>query len=455
MPKLTKKKTTNSLPTLQPDAAGIDVGATEHYVAVAADRDERPVRRFGAFTEELHALADWLKQCGVRTVAMESTGVYWIALFQILETRGFEVCLVNARHLKNVPGRKTDVLDCQWLQYLHSVGLLRGSYRPADQVCAVRTLLRHRDRLVEDAGSYVQRMQKALTEMNLHLHHVISDLTGVTGTAIVEAILAGERDPKVLAQHRDRRIKASAATIAKALVGDYRAEHLFVLRQNYAAYKFQHEQILACDGELERLLAGFAPAAPAPASAAAPAAPKRRVEKNSPAFDLHGQLLRIYGVDLTRIDGMGVNVVHTLFTELGTDLSAFPSSKHFCSWLGLCPDNRISGGKVLSACTRDVPQRASRAFRLAAQSAGNSHSPLGDYHRRVRAKLGPAKANTATAHRLARIFYAVVTQRRAFDAQLLAQLVAPDPVRLEKRLRAQARQLGFDLVPCQTDPSKN
>lgn len=455
MPKQPKKKTTNSLPTLQPDAAGIDIGATEHFVAVAADRDQRPVRRFGAFTEDLHALADWLKQCGVRTVAMESTGVYWIALFQILETRGFEVCLVNARHIKNVPGRKTDVLDCQWLQYLHSVGLLRASYRPPDQVCAVRTVLRHRDRLIEDAASYVQRMQKALTQMNLHLHHVISDLTGQTGTAIVEAILAGQRDPKVLAKHRDRRIKASEATIAKALVGDYRTEHIFVLRQNYAAYKFQREQIAACDGELEGMLAGFEAAEPVPPPTNAPTKPKRHVEKNSPGFDLHSHLHRIYGVDLTLIDGMGMNLVHTVFTELGTDLSAFPTSKHFCSWLALCPDNRISGGRILSVRTRDVPHRAACAFRLAAQSAGNSHSALGDYHRRMRAKLGPAKANTATAHRIARIFYAVVTQRRAFDAQLLAKVIAPDPLRLEKRLRAQARKLGFDLTPCQPDPSKN
>lgn len=453
MAKPPKKKTINLAPVLAADAAGIDLGATEHYVAVPATRDARPVRRFGAFTEDLHALADWLQQCGVRTIAMESTGVYWIPLFQILEARGLEVCLVNARHLKNVPGRKTDVVDCQWLQYLHSVGLLRGSYRPPQQVCAVRTLLRHRDRLVEDAASHVQRMQKALTEMNLQLHHVISDLTGVTGTAIVEAILAGERDPQMLARHRDPRIKASAATIAKALVGDYRAEHLFVLRQNHAAYQFQREQIGACDVELERLLAGFDAAAPVPAPA--PTAPKRRAEKCSPAFDLHGHLQRIYGVDLTLIDGLGVNVVHTLFTEIGTDLRAFATSKHFCSWLGLCPDNRISGGKILSVHTREVPHRAARALRLAAQSAGNSHSPLGDFHRRMRAKLGPAKANTATAHRLARIFYAVVTQRRAFDASLLAKVIAPDPIRLEKRLRAQARQLGFDLVPYQTDPSKN
>jgi transposase len=457
--KTQKVKTTNAMPVLQTDAAGIDIGATEHYVAVPADRDERPVRRFGAFTEELHALADWLKRCGVRTVAMESTGVYWIALFQVLETRGFEVYLVNARHLKNVPGRKTDVVDCQWLQYLHSVGLLRGSYRPPDQVCAVRTVLRHRDRLVEDAASHVQRMQKALTQMNLHLHHVISDLTGATGTAIIEAILEGERDPQALARHRDRRIKATEATIAKALVGDYRSEHLFVLRQNHQACKFQREQIKACDGELERLLAGFDAGTPSrpdePAPAEAAAKPKRRAEKNSPGFDLHSHLHRIYGVDLTRVDGLGVNVVHTLFTELGADLSGFPTSKHFCSWLGLCPDNRISGGKLLSASTRQVPQRAARAFRLAAQSAGNSRSPLGDYHRRMRTKLGPAKANTATAHRIARIYYALVSQRRAFDAQLIAQIIEPDPLRQEKRLRAQARALGFTLVPSPIDPATN
>jgi transposase len=453
MPHRPKKKTTILPAMLKPDAAGIDVGSTEHFVAVPADRAEMPVRRFGAFTEDLHALADWLKQCRVTSVAMESTGVYWIALFQILETRGFEVCLVNARHLRNVPGRKTDVVDCRWLQYLHSVGLLQPSFRPADQVCAVRTLLRHRDRLVETAALFVQRMQKALTEMNLHLHHVISDITGVTGTAIIEAILAGERDPKALAKHRDHRIKASEATIAKALVGDYRPELLFVLRQNSAAYLFHREQILACDGQIERTLALFDAVTDQPPPP--PSKAKKKPERHQPAFDLRTHLHRIMSVDPTQIDGIGVNIAHTLFTEIGPDLSDFPSSKHFCSWLGLCPDNRISGGQILSSRTRKVPHRAAKAFRLAAQSVGNSHSPLGDYHRRVRARLGPAKANTATAHRIARIYYHVLKNRTAFDPEILAKATAQDPKKVEKRLRAHARRLGFDLVPAQQDPTLN
>jgi len=448
-----KKKITILPPVIHPNAAGIDVGSTEHFVAVPADRAEMPVRNFGAFTEDLHALADWLKACGITSVAMESTGVYWIALFQILEARGFEVCLVNARHLKNVPGRKTDVLDCQWLQYLHAVGLLRASFRPADEVCAVRSLLRHRDRLVETAALFVQRMQKALTEMNLHLHHVISDITGVTGTAIIEAILAGERDPKILAKHRDRRVKASEATIAKALLGDYRAEHLFVLRQNFAAYLFHRDQITAGDAEIERTLAAFSAATDEPPPPVAKT--KKKPERHQPDFDLRGHLHRILGVDLTQIDGIGVNVAHTLFTEIGADLTAFPTCKHFCSWLGLCPDNRISGGQILSSRTRKVPHRAAKAFRLAAQSVGNSHSPLGDHHRRIRSRLGPAKANTATAHRIARIYYHVLKNRIPFDPAILAKATAPDPSKIEKRLRAQARRLGFDLIPTQPDPSLN
>ena len=378
-------------PVLHPHAAGIDIGATELYVCVPLDRDPQPIRRFGTFTEDLLAVATWLQQCGVTTVAMESTGVYWIPLFQILETRGLEVCLVNARHVKNVPGRKTDVQDCQWLQYLHSVGLLRASFRPPETVCAVRSLLRHRDTLVQLAATHTQHMQKALTQMNLQLHHVLSDITGVTGLAILDAILAGERDPTVLASHRDRRIKASAATIAKALVGDYRPEHLFTLRQSVDAYRQYQRLIGECDREVQNRLAAFASTLD-PAQHPLPAAPasrrKTRGTSPVPGFDLRTELYRVLGTDLTQVPGLQTPTVHTLFAELGADLSPFPSGGHFASWLGLCPDNRISGGQVLSVKTRHVKHRVAYALRLAAQSLSRSQSVLGGFFRRC----GPSSA---------------------------------------------------------------
>jgi transposase len=438
-----------TMPILHPNAAGIDLGATEIYVCVPLDRDPEPIRRFGTFTDDLHALADWLRQCSVTAVAMEATGVYWIPLYQILETRGFEVCLVNARHVKHAPGRKSDVQDCQWLQYLYSVGLLRASFRPPEAVCAVRTLLRHRDSLVQLAAAHTQHMQKALTQMNLQLHHVLSDLTGVTGLAILDAILAGERDPQVLARHRDHRVKASPETIAKALVGDYRPEHLFTLRQSLAAYRHTVELIADCDREVQTRLGRFASTID-PAQHPLPPAVKRcrrPLRKSSPDFDLRTELYRILGTDLTRVPGLQTPSVFTLFAELGADLSAFPASDHFASWLGLCPDNRISGGKVLSVNTRQVKHRVAQALRLAAQSLSHSRSLLGDYFRRMRAKLGAPKAITATAHKLARIIYHLLTTHEPYDETRLAKAEQDHRQRAESRLRAQARAFGFQLVP--------
>ena len=439
-----------TMPILHPHAAGVDVGATELYVCVPLDRDPQPIRRFGIFTEDLLAVAAWLTQCGVTTVAMESTGVYWIPPYQILETRGFEVCLVNARHVKNVPGRKTDVQDCQWLQYLHSVGLLRGSFRPPETVCAVRTLLRHRDGLVQAAAAHTQHMQKALTQMNLQLHHVLSDLTGVTGLAILEAILAGERDPQVLAQHRDHRIKASTETIAKALVGDYRAEHLFTLRQSLDAYRQYQRLIGECDGEIQTRLGAFVSTIDPARHPLPPSKGSRRKTRgtpSTPSFDLRTELYRILGTDLTQVPGLQIPTVSTLFAELGADLTKFPAGDHFASWLGICPDNRISGGKVLSVKTRHVKHRVAQALRLAAYSLSHSQSVLGGFFRRMRAKLGAPKAITATAHKLARIIYHLVTTRQPYVESRLAAAEADHQRRTESRLRTQARALGFQLVP--------
>jgi len=429
------------LPVMRPDAAGIDIGATEIFVAVPADRATENVRSFPTFTQDLYRLADWLAECGIQTVAMESTGVYWIPL--ILEDRGFEVCLVNARHVKNVPGRRTDVSDCQWLQFLHSVGLLRASYRPAQEVCAIRALLRHRESLVQMAATHVHHMQKALDQMNLQIHHVISDITGQTGLAIVDAILAGQHDPQELAKLRNERIKASEEVIAKSLVGDYRAEHLFTLRQSLAAYRNYQKLIVACDREIRRLLEQFQPPHQADVSV-----PNKTTAKTLTTESVMGaELKRVFGVDLTKIPGIRVGIAPTLFGEIGPDFTKFRSASAFASWMGLCPDNDVSGGKVLWVGTRKVNCRAATALRIAAQSLHHSKSALGDFYRRMRAKLGAPKAITAAAHKLARIIFHLITTRQEFDDSRFAA----DRVRYQKRqevkLRAKAKAMGFELIP--------
>ena len=441
-------KGANEMPILRPNAAGIDIGATEIYVAVPPDRDSEPVRAFPTFTEDLHHLADWLKACGIETVAMESTGVYWIPLFQILEVRGFEVCLVNARYFQNVPGRRTDVSDCQWLRYLHSVGLLRPSFRPADQVCVLRSLTRHRDSLIQTAATHVLRMHKALDQMNLQIHHVISDITGLTGLRIIDAILKGERDPKKLAALRDGRIKASEQTIIKSLVGDYRWEHLFSLRQSLAAYRNYQKLIGETDHEIERHLKTFDAGVDCKAKPLAP--PKVRRHKlfgNEPSFDLRGHLYRIFGVDLTEVPGVSILTAHTLLAEVGSDLSRFRSASALASWLGLCPDNDITGGKKVAVGTRHVDNRAAWALRMAANALRNSRSGLGDYYRRMRARLGAPEAITATAHKLARIIFHLLTTHQTYDESVFARREEETRRRTEAILRNRAKALGFQLVP--------
>jgi transposase len=446
--KAQNSKTKGELPILHPNAAGIDIGATEIYVSVRPDRDPEPVRAFPTFTEDLHRLADWLKACGVETIAMESTGVYWIPLFQILEARGFEVCLVNARYYQNVPGRRTDVSDCQWLRYLHSVGLLRPSFRPTDQVCVLRSLVRHRDSLIQTASTHVLRMQKALDQMNLQIHHVISDITGLTGLRIVDAILAGQRDPKKLADLRDGRIRASEETIMKALIGDYRREHLFTLKQSLAAWRNYQKLITECDLEIEEQLKTFDDKVDTESKPLVAVKVKRkRLFGNEPNFDLRGHLYRIFGVDLTAVPGMNILSAHTLLAEVGPDLSRFRSASAFASWLGLCPDNDISGGKKLSVRTRHVNNRAAGALRMAANGLFKSHSWLGDFYRRMRAKLGSPKAITAAAHKLARIVFHMLTTHQPYDETIFAKLEQQARSRTEARLKAQAKALGFQLVP--------
>jgi transposase len=448
-----KTKKMQALPVIQPDAAGIDIGATEIYVAVPADRCAETVHSFPTFTQDLTEAAKWLKSCGIKTIAMESTGVYWIPVFQILEAHGFEVALVNARHVQNVPGRKTDVQDCQWLQYLHSVGLLRGSYRPVQEVCAIRSLLRHRDSMVKTAASHVQHMQKALTQMNLQIHNVISDITGVTGLAILSAILDGERNPAKLAAMRDRRIKADEKTLVKSLEGDYRPEHIFTLKQALETYRHYQKMIGECDAEIEKHLREFESRIDIdPGDKPETGSVPQELKRPEPDFDLQTHLQRIMGTDLTQIDGVGILTAHKLFSEIGPDVSKFPTVKHFCSWLGLCPNNKISGGKILSSKTRPGSNRAAQALRIAAQTLWNSQTYLGHYFRRMRARHGAPKAVTATAHKLARIIYYLIKTGKPFDETIFAKQEELHKKQLERNVRKQAYFLGFQLVPLATVP---
>lgn len=440
-----------SLPVIEPNAAGIDVGATEIFVAVPEDRDPEPIRCFPTFTVDLERLADWLQQCHIITVAMESTGVYWIPLFQILEKRKIDVRLVNAHHVKNVPGRKTDVSDCQWIQHLHSVGLLRGSFRPDDEICAMRSLWRHRDNLIQLATLHLQHMQKALDQMNLQIHHVISDLAGTTGLAIMDAILAGERDPQKLAQLRNRHIQASEETIMKSLVGDYREEHLFTLRQSLKSYRHYQELIQEVDLQVKQMLQR-----PPSKIAEGEKPPKgdkiRRTPWRNEPPQLRNDLYRAFGVDLTEVPGINSLTAQMLLTEIGPNLSRFPTAAAFCSWLRLCPNPKISGGQVLSSRTQPTKNRAALALRMATQGLHRSDSFLGDYFRRMKARMGAPKAMTATAHKLARIVYHMVTTQQEYDATVFQQQEQRRRLQKSARLHAQARELGFHLVPINVVP---
>ena len=432
------------LSLLNPNAAGIDVGATSHYVAVPADRAEQSVREFEAFTTDLYRLADWLAECGVETVVMESTGVYWIPLFGVLEERGFTVMLVDPRRIKNVPGRKTDVLDCQWLQQLHTYGLLSGAFRPDGEIRRLRSYLRQRTMLVEYASHHIQHMQKALTQMNVKLQHVISDITGKTGMDIMQAIVDGERDPRRLARLRDHRIRADEATIAKSLRGHWREEHIFELTQALELYQVYQGKIAECDREIEAQLERFEDRSDGEPPAANG---KKRNQKNAPRFDAQSHLYRMTGVDLTRIDGVDAHTALKVISEIGTDMTRWQSAKHFASWLGLSPHNRITGGKVISSRTKPSANRAAAALRLAANALHRSDSALGAFLRRKKAQLGAPKAITATAHQLARTIYSMLRYGQEYvdaGAEYYESQYRQRALRAAKR---RAAQLGYDLVP--------
>jgi transposase len=422
-----------------PNAAGIDVGASGHFVAVPPERDDEPVREFGAFTADLEALAEWLAACEVDAVAMESTGVYWIPLYELLERRGFRVYLVNTRQVKNVPGRKSDVLDCQWLQQLMSYGLLEGAYRPVDEVCVLRAVVRHRETLLQEQARQVQRMQKSLVQMNLQLTEVLTDVVGHTGQAIIRAIVAGEHDPYKLARLRHRRVKADEQSIARALHGNWREEHLFVLSQALALFDAYQIQVSDCDKKLESLLQGLQrhTGAPAPAKSRA---------KNAPKFDLRTALYRWCGVDLTRIDGVEVTTVLKVLAEIGTDLARFKSVKHFCSWIGLCPGTKISGGKRLSGKLRRSANRVKQALKMAAMSLWHSQSALGAYYRRLCSRMDKPRANTATAHKLARLIYFMLTKGEDYVDRGEAYFEERHRERVLLSLKRKAAGLGLQLV---------
>jgi transposase len=433
------------------NAAGLDIGDDEIYAAVPEGRDTVSVKVFPTFTADLYRLADWLKACGVTTVAMESTGVYWIPIYEILEERGFEVYLVNARHLKNVTGKKTDILDCQWIQQLHTYGLLRASFRPPEDICALRALARHRDNLIQSCTREIQHMQKALQQMNVKLTNAISDITGETGLKIIRDIVAGERDPHQLARHRNPHCAHSEDEIAEALRGHYKPEHVFVLQQALEAHDFFQSQMRAGDVELEKRYAAFEPQVDLAILPLPPAKrPERKSEKNTPQFELREYLYEMTGVDLTQVDGLNALTIHKVISETGVDMSAWPSGKHFASWLTVCPHNDKTGGKVIKSHTRKSQNRAAAALRMAAQSLTHSHSALGGYCRHMQAKLGKAEGITATAHKLARIIYAMLKTRTPYRDPGQGYYEERARERAIKNLKQKAQQLGFEVVPAVT-----
>lgn len=430
------------LSVMHPNAAGIDIGSGSHYAAVGPGRGDDAVREFGCFTDDLEAMAQWLLERGVDVVAMESTGVYWIAPYEVLEAHGLKVYLVNARHVSNVAGRKSDVLDCQWLQQLMSFGLLRGAFRPDGDVCALRAVSRQRDALLREQARQVQRMQKALTQMNVQLTNVITDIVGKTGQDIIRAIIAGERDPEKLAKLRNYRVHASEAQIAKSLEGNWRDEHVFCLGQALALFDTYQRLIAEADAKLEELIKPMRRH-----QSTLPPNKRKGRGKNAPSFDVLNALYQWAGVDLTRIGGIDVSTALKVLVEIGVDLSRFKTAKHFASWLGLCPGTKISGGKKLSGASKRLPNRVAQALKLAAQGLHHSHCALGAYYRRMAARLGAGRAITATAHKLARLIYAMLTKGEEYVERSQQQYEESMRRRTVSYLRRKAKALGYRIEP--------
>jgi transposase len=445
-----KKVEWKALEIVHPEAAGIDVGGSEHWVAVSPDRDPEPVRRFGCFTADLHEMGQWLVEKGVRSVALQSTGVYWMPVFEILEQHGLEVYLVNAQHTKNVPGRKSDVQECQWLLKLHVFGMLNNSFQPTDEIRIARTLRRQRSNLVAEAGSAIQRMQKGLTEMNVQLSNVLSDISGVSGMKIIGAILDGEHDPGKLAALVEPEVKATAQDIAKSLEGNWREELLFVLRQQVELYRIYQEKIADCDLQLRKHLESLGSKLDLTTQPIGPRPKSKKSSKNAPAFDLRTELYRITGIDWAQINGIDVLTAQTVIAEVGADLNAFPSEKQFTSWLGLCPTNEQSGGKILNRRTRKVVNRATVAFRNAAATLLRSQSYLGAQYRRLRTRLGAPKAITAMARKLACLFYRLIKGGQQYVDKGTEYYEARYREQQIRSLAKRAQRLGLQVIIPQT-----
>lgn len=445
MSKRGRSREKSELRRIHPRAAGIDIGSASHWVAIDPSLTQQPVREFAAYTSDLQSLADWLVEHEIQTVAMEATGVYWIALFEVLRERGLEVCLVDARATKQVAGRKSDISDCQWIQELHSYGLLKQAFVPEAQIATLRSYVRQRDRWVADAGRAIQHMQQALELMNVKLTEVVSDITGTTGMAIIDSILAGERDAGRLSELRNPRCSRSQEEIARALLGSWREEHLFALSQARDYYRYLGERIAACDARIAAAMAACA--SPEGPSSEPPTVSKRDTSAHPFGFDAQGHCYRMAGVDLTAIDGVGANTVLTVLAETGTDMSAWRSERAFGSWLGVAPNPRKSGGRVMRSATKPSAQRAATAFRLAARSLSSSKSALGAFYRRLRARIGAPKAITATAYKIAKLFYRMLKTRRPYQDVGQAAYDERFRARRLRSLQRMATELGFNLVP--------
>lgn len=431
------KKKRSDLTQINIDSAGIDIGSEFHYVAVPEDRAEESIRKFSCYTADIRAMAKWLKKCRIKTVAMESTGVYWMPVFQILEENGFDVLLVNARHIKNLPGRKSDVIDCRWIQQLHTYGLLRGSFQPESIVRKLRAYMRQRDNLIKSRGTHIQRMQKSMIQMNIQLYKVISDITGETGLKIIRSILNGERDPLKLAKLKHPRIKSSEEAIAKSLEGNYREEQLFCLRQEVEQYDYLSRKIEECEAEIDKTLDEMQPVNETDSEK----------ENTKPDASTEEKLKAICKVDLTKIKGLDVITIETIISEVGTDMNKWNTDKHFGSWLGISPNNKISGGQILGTKSKKVVNRAATAFRLAAVNAGRSDSAIGAFYRRLKNRIGAPKAVTATAYKIARLYYNCIKYGMEYTDLGMDYYEKRYKERVLKNFKRRAADFGFALVP--------
>jgi transposase len=448
MKKDSEAKQNSSLNKLGKRVAGIDIGSRSHFIAVSKDIAEENVKEYGVYTSDLKEAIKWLKGHKIESVAMESTGVYWIPFYEQLEEAGIEVLLVDARHVKNVPGRKSDVLDCQWIQQLHEYGLLRGAFRVANDMCELRSIMRQRARLIEDQARFKLRMQKALTQMNIHLHNIISEITGPLGMSIIKDIIKGEHNPKVLAEHHSKAYKCSKEEVEKSLEGNYRSEHIFCLSQNLASYEFYQSQIKECDEKLEEILSRLTnEGGVGNEDGESSKKPEVKRRKNELYFDANGYIQKLTKVDLTKIAGINENSALKIISEIGCDMSKWRTVKHFTSWLGLSPGTKISGGKKLSTKTKRCKNKAANVLRVAAQSLARSKSALGAFFRRKRAQLGAPEAITATAHKLAKIIYIMIRNNVEYKDIGEDYYEKKYKDRLIKKISKNVESLGYKLIP--------